>query len=90
VLSIVRIKKPSIRQKPDRGFAPVLLQHLYYINSPIPRGELIFQWIRQVSWLVGKHLLPAPSQQFKASGIVAGFVPTYSGGSAPDSHRIPF
>jgi hypothetical protein len=45
-------------------------------------------FLRPVFWLEGFSLLGAPSQLF-SQWLCAPFVPSHSGGSAPDLHRFP-
>src|SRR5205814_441025 len=42
-------------------------------------------WLRQVFWLRGSLLPPFPAPW----PVARGFVPRYSGGTAPESHRVP-
>ncbi len=48
-------------------------------------------FIGQVSWLRGLSLHPAfPPTLTAGSGILEIGIPHHSGGTAPDSHRLPF
>src|ERR1700685_4648869 len=66
---------------------PALIACFRCMSHPFPEGCLAL-WSEVVSWLSG--LTAVPSQCLAgASGLDTAVLPGNSGGSAPDSHRLP-
>ena len=78
-------QKKSLEQNALR-IAPCLLDP--YGGYPVSSRTGSPNGIRQVFWLTD-HLLSGPSHLEKTV-VLPDFVPVYSGGTAPDSHGIPY
>ncbi len=89
VVEIIRWKPPP----PQSGSRPGVRRHLL----TLPRSA-VKTYLRQASWLMATSDVPPPSHPIRAVAyssasvgtLTGGRLTNYSGGTAPDSHRISF